>query len=207
MNKPYFRPLCLATLLAVGAMSLSACGVSVASKPTPTPGPQDIVKSYETAFNKKDLAGLMALHSDQIQFSLPEWGYGFYTYEAAKNAYSVYFELNAEMHLSDCQLDNDSVKCQQTYAEDILRSSGLKEYTINSVYTIEAGKIKKIVWNDPGIGGQVSKDWNNFESAFFAWWQKNYPDEANQILAVFWRPGNGLIVGQRVKEYTETQQK
>jgi hypothetical protein len=211
MTDLFLRSLRLAAaLLVAGAVFLSSCGLSATALPTLTPGPQDFVKSYESAFNNKDLEGLMALHSDQIQFSLPEWETSFGTYEAVKNAYGLYFAVNTEIHLSACQMENESVKCQLTYAEDILRASGLKDYAINAVFTFEAGKIKSIIWNDPNTSSQAYQDLDKFEDNFFDWWRKTYPEQANQILVsipAFYLPENGPILEQRLKEYTETLKK
>jgi hypothetical protein len=208
MKSPFTRRFCLAAaMFAVGHILLSACSPAATPPPTPTPGPLDIVKAYETAFNKHDLTNLMALQTETVVFRKPEWNEDHLSYDQVKHAYGFYFGANTEIHLSGCQAENGTVTCQIAYAEDCLRTSGSKEYTLNAVFTFEAGKIKSVVWNDPATDSKAFKDWGKFEEDFFGWYFKTYPDQYQVMINNFWQPENGPIFAQRCKEYGATLKK
>ncbi len=112
----------ISKLFIFGIVFLLLAGACAAPAPptlTPTPGPLDLVKVFQDTLNKRDTEGFLALFADKPNWdSLGDWEFSALSLKAVRNVAEAAFEMNVQIELSNCQLENDLVSCETVIKDD-----------------------------------------------------------------------------------------
>ena len=219
MHKKRTQSIVLAIMVWV-ALSLlaSACGPAAPPVPTATPAPTaapvraaastsdllDMVKTYEDAFNRQDLEGVMALLTNDVVFQLSS----FHTSRGKQDTQALvgdfFFGMNSEFHHTDCTSSEDEVDCKAIAINDWNKAAGAMEgYHYNySKFLFKEDKILKIMyWGDwPSDGNRLLA----FNDKFLTWLDKTYPDISQSWNTIIFAPDGGQLASRLTQEFAAT---
>ena len=123
---------------------------SIPASPTPpaamTSSELSLVMAYESAFNRHDLDGTMALLSENVSFFLTDWNSQFLSRQETQNAHAYFIAINGEIQLTDCELSANTVLCKLIWADDCSRAAGMNGVDEEVIFTLNGDKIRKIAW-------------------------------------------------------------
>ncbi len=170
----------IAALLVAGLGLVSACSPAAPKVPTPTPtlGPLDIVKAYEEAFNKHDIAATMALLTEEFTLRRPRDGDSYMGKDSVQEFIENWFGSNGEVHFTDCTNSADKVTCKLAAEEDCTRSFGMDAYHWDASFKIVGDKIGEMTWDHDNPDDY--KQYVGTVNKALAWFEESHPDEYKQ---------------------------
>jgi len=162
----------------------SACAAPSAPTPTPTPSPLDLAKAFGDADHQRDIEGVMALFTDDIQ-----WNFAFNVQgrKLVRNVLEYSYGLNDQRTYSDCALAVGVVTCQVVQHGDC-QPAGV-DGEIRFEFTGE--KISK-------INGSYFDDITVIGAKAFPWARENLPQDFAKNRDEEWAQfgGNGEPAGK-----------
>jgi hypothetical protein len=163
----------------IGIVFLLIAGACAApAAPTPTPGPLDLVKTFQDTFNKGDPDGFLALFVDK-----PYWDvvgglweqFGFArSVKAVRNYLEFFFAIHQQITLSACKVENGSVSCKMTMKDDCM-PPGVDVIPLDIRFELKNDKVSSVVGKS-GSPDQVAYDY--YSSQIYTWAKQNLPDDS-----------------------------
>jgi hypothetical protein len=103
----------------------------------------DVVKTYEQAYNDRDLDALLALFAADVHFEIAGQ-VDLRGKDQLKSLAEYDFALNVEMSIDQYETRDDTVMCQLLERNDWLRTAGIPEARYMARFKIEDGLIRTI---------------------------------------------------------------
>lgn len=104
---------------------------------------------HDTLLDGYDIDGALAYLADDAVVTIisPLEGGGVYTgKEEIRGFWEGMVAANFSCALSDCQVEGETVTCQETYSDDALKAAGMDSLQGEWVATVRDGKVQAYTW-------------------------------------------------------------
>jgi hypothetical protein len=163
------------------------------------------VKTYEDAFNRRDLDAVVAIFTDNATFNGAFWLTAFYKKEI-RDQHDYVFARNQVIQNTECTVVKDTVNCKLVVNDDCITSAGMDGLHFPKIeFVFDAGKIYKVTHM---LSNEDSNPWYAF---FFVrmppWGQKNRTEEYNKLFngsTPIYTHETGEITAKLCKDYAAT---
>jgi hypothetical protein len=131
-----------------------------------------LVEDLQEAMSRGDLDAAMALYTEDAVFEFV--GMGSLTGQEQIRGYKEYIAaLNTDLQYSDCTQEGNTVTCDLTKNDDMLRKLGAGPVSHSMSFTFEGGLVQKQAVTTPPESAQVL---GQTSGAFLGWVKENHPE-------------------------------
>jgi hypothetical protein len=161
-----------------------------------------LVQAYHDSWNRGDVDAHMALYADDAECEIV--GYGSLVGQEQIRGYKEYYAaLNVDVQFSDCTVEGNTVTCQLSRHDDVLRKAAAGPVSISAVFTVEGGLIQKHVG---ALLEESAPAYYQTSGAFIGWVKENRPEAMAKLFTpegqFVFSGETGELVASLVKEWT-----
>jgi hypothetical protein len=163
-----------------------------------------LVQALQDVMNRHDLDAAMAMYTDDAEFEFV--GMGSLVGQEQIRGYKEYIAaLNTDLQYSDCTAEGNTVTCQLTKDDDMLRKVAAGPVSHSMLFTFEGGMIQKQAVTTPPESAKVL---GQTSGAFLGWVKENHPEAMAKLFTpagqFIYSGENGTLVASLIKEWTPT---
>ena len=160
-----------------------------------------LVQALQDTMNRGDLDAHMALYADDAEFEFV--GKGSLVGKEQIRGYKAYsIALNTDLQFSDCTAGGNTVTCQLSRTDDMLRKAAAGPLSVSVVFTFEDGLIQK---QAVALSPESAKVYGQTSGAFLGWVGKDHPEAMVKLFTAegqfVYSRENGELVASLVKEW------